>query len=224
MKTKTLTYSIERNRFSQIVDNDDFLALLETGRMLNALGTAAESCRTIYDNRDRGYRCSEAASFLSRLSSEMLKLVRWLADRYYDEECFAHFREMFSGEIREFSDLTMNRIRPAEFRLISTDPAISKVIRQLDAFGTDILFPRDPEKQVAAFHEEARSQFEFGRYSALRPKDNMELQHLVRHFTVIHDFAVGAEIFIKAMAKKLGLKGDRSGKGAAVSAAACRSV
>jgi hypothetical protein len=48
--------------------------------------------------------------------------------------------------------------------------------------------------------------FEFGRYTAIRPKDNMDLQHLVRQLTVIHDYSIGAEQFIKAMAKKLGLK------------------
>ena len=151
----------------------------------------------------------EAASFLSRLSNRMLKLVQKLADRYYDEPFFDHFKEMFSGEIRAFPGLTMNQIRPAEFRLISSDKPVSEIIRQLDVYGIDILFPRDPAEQIEAFHEEAASQFAFGSYTAIRPKDRIELQHLVRHFTVVHDFAIGAEIFLKAMAKKLGFKTAR---------------
>lgn len=219
MKTKTLTYKIERKDFSRLSESKDFLAFLETGRMLNALSTAAESVREIYQEKNSGYRCSEAASFLMRVSNQTLHLVRWLADDYENEEFFAYFRDMFSGGIRDFPGLTMHKIRPAEFRLVSDDPAISKAIRQLDVFGVEVLFPRDPEVQTWAFHEEAQTQYEFGRYSALRPNDRMELQHLVRQFMFIHDFAVGAETFVKALAKKLGLKGDRSGRGAAVHAA-----
>jgi hypothetical protein len=212
MKARSLTYNIERNNFFKVMESDDFTAFLETGRMLNALGVAAESCREVFDRRDSGYRSCEAASFLSRLSTRMLKLVEKLSDRYYDEPFFDHFKEMFSGEIRSFPGLTMNQIRPAEFRLISSDQAVKEIIRQLDVFGIDILFPRDPAEQVEAFHEEAVTQFEFGRYSAIRPKDRLELQHLVRHFTVIHDFAIGAEILLKALAKKLAFKTARVDK------------
>jgi hypothetical protein len=209
MKTKTLTYNIERHNFSKLAEDCDFAAFLETGRMLNALGTAAESVREIYEQRDNGYRCAEAASFLSRLSGQMLNLVQWLAEPYENEPAFAYFKEMFSGGLREFPGLTVNRIRPAEFRLISNDAGVSKAIRQLDVFGLDILFPRDRETQMWAFGEEAHTQYEFGRYSAIRPKEHIELQHLVRQFTVIHDFSIGAEQFIKAMAKHLGLAKSR---------------
>jgi hypothetical protein len=209
MKTRSLIYNIERDDFSKMIDNDDFVAFLETGRMLNALGTAAESCREIYDQRDTGFRCFEAASFLSRMTDRMLKLIQNLWERHSNEPYFEHFKEMFAGGVREFPGLTVNRIRPTDFRLISHDDAVSKALRHLDVYGIDIMFPRDPAEQVDAFHHEAVSQFEFGRYTAIRPKDRIELQHLVRHFTVVHDFAIGAEIFIKAMAKKLGFKAAR---------------
>ena len=113
---------------------------------------------------------------------------------------------------QEFPGLSVARIKPAEFRMISRDHAISKAIRQLDVYGVDILFPRSPEDQIEAFHHEGVSNFEFGRYSAIRPKDRIELQHLIHHFTVIHDFAIGAEMFLKAMAKKLGFKTARADK------------
>ena len=212
MKTRSLTYNIERNDFSKMIDNPDFTAFLETGRMLNALGTAAEACREIYDKHDTGFRCFEAASLLARLSDRMLKLIQNLWERHSEEPHFEHFKEMFAGGIRDFPGLTMNRIRPADFRLISHDEAVSKALRGLDIYGIDILFPRDPEEQIEAFHHECSTQFAFGSYSAIRPKDRIELQHLVRHFTVIHDFAIGAEIFLKALAKKLGFKTARIDK------------
>jgi hypothetical protein len=209
MKAKSLTYNIEREQFFKMVDNDDFIAFLETGRMLNAVGIAAEACREVYERQDHGYRSREAASFLNRLNTQMLKLVEGLADRYLNEPFFEHFKEMFSGAIRDFPGLTVNRMRPAEFRLISRDETITKAIRQLDVYGIDVLFPSDPAAQMEAFHHEGVSQFEFGRYSAIRPNDRLELQHLVRSFTVIHDFAIGAEIVLKALAKKLGFKTAR---------------
>src|SRR6478672_4956087 len=212
MKTKSLTYNIELEQFPKMVDNEDFLAFLETGRMLNALGTAAESCRAVYEEHDTGFRSCEAASFLARLNHKMHSLVQFIGKRYYDEPFFEHFKEMFSGRIRDFPGLTVNRIRPAEFRLISHDDAIRKAIRQLDVYGIDILFPRDRAEQVEAFHHEAVTHFELGQYTAIRPKERMELQYLIQNFTIIHDFAIGAEILLKAMAKKLGFKPVRGAK------------
>jgi hypothetical protein len=209
MKIKSLTYNIERHDISKMVDNRDFTAFLEMGRMLNALTVAADSCREVYDERDTGYRSSQAASFLGRLNDQMLKLVSHIWNDYADEEFFAHFKDMFAGEIRSFPDMTVNRLARIEFRLISHDESVSKALRQLDVFGIDILFPSDRAEQVDAFNHEAVSQFEFGRYSVIRPKDRLELQYLVRNMTVIHDFAIGAEMFLKAMAKKLGFKPAR---------------
>jgi hypothetical protein len=113
---------------------------------------------------------------------------------------------MFSGGVRDLSQLGAGRLRPVEFRLISYDPAVSKSLRQMDIFGLDILFPRDPVEQAAASHHEGVTHYELGRHSAIRPGDRIELQHLIRHMTVIDDFAMGAEIFLKALAKKLGFK------------------
>ena len=142
MKTKTLTYNVEPEQFNKLANSHDFYSLLQTGRMLNALATAAEACREVYEKKDTGYRSCEAASFLSRVNARMLTVVQDLWNCYYEEPFFAHFRDMFNGEVRDFPSLTVNRIRPAEFRLISYDDSVSKEIRHMDIYGIDILFPR----------------------------------------------------------------------------------
>jgi hypothetical protein len=206
MKTKNLTYELERNNFEDAVATKDFAALLHVGRLLNALRTVAESCRDAYTEIEAGYRWAEAAAFLGRLNDRMLRSMQNILKEYGDEPFCEHFREMFSGSVRDLSQLGSRRLRPAEFRLISYDPGVSKSLRQMDIFGLDILFPRDPVEQAAASHHEGVTHYELGRHSAIRPGDRIELQHLIRHMTVIDDFAVGAEIFLKALAKKLGFK------------------
>src|SRR6185369_13248199 len=127
MKTKNLTYKIEQKDLSVLGTSDEFLALLEVGRMNNALATALEAVTELIETRDHGWRCDQAASFLHRLARQSLKLTAWVAKDHYHAKYFDHFREMFcSGDtLREVPKITLRTAQPPEFRLVSDVPAIS---------------------------------------------------------------------------------------------------
>ena len=222
MKTKNLAYKIEQKHLLPLADNDDFLAMIEVGRMVNALGTALETVTELIDARDHGWKCTQFASFLHRLARQSLKLTESLAKEHYNAEYFSHFREMFcSGDIlRKVPKITLRSAKPPEFRLVSDIPAVSKAIRQLDIFGVDILIPRDPADLSKAFADEDLITCELARYEILKPNTHIALQMLSREVHFIYDYGIGAEKFIKGIAKSLGLKNlDGLRKGAAVKAA-----
>lgn len=209
MKLRSLTYNIERSHMPSLLNSSDFASFLDIGRMLNVLGVAAESCKAVYLERDTGYRCEQAATFMSRLISDAGYLVSSLWIHYDEEPFFEHFKEMFSGQVRDFTGITVNKICPAEFRLVSRDSYVNKELKHFDMFGLDIIFPVGQKRAAYALEAELATRIQFAQYTAIRPKDKLELQHLLRQFTFIHDFGIGAEIFLKALAKKLGIKQAR---------------
>jgi hypothetical protein len=102
--------------------------------------------------------------------------------------------------------MPLSRVIPPEFRLYSTDPEVSRVLRNLDIIGVEIVFPQVQNRIADILECEGETHYEIGKYAILRPKEHVERQVLRVMFTFVQDFTEGATQFITSVAEKLGLE------------------
>ena len=109
----------------------------------------------------------------------------------------------------------LSQVKPPEFRLYSIDPEVSRILRNLDIIGVEIVFPQDQNRIADILECEGETHYEIGKYEILRPKEHVERQILRVMFTFVQDFTEGATKFIEGVAERLGLekpKRKRSGQ------------
>jgi hypothetical protein len=108
--------------------------------------------------------------------------------------------------VREIEPKPPSTVIPPEFRLYSTDPEVSRILRNLDIIGVEIVFPTDQNRIADVLECEGETHYEIGKYAILRPKEHVERQVLRVMFTFVQDFTEGATQFITSVAEKLGLE------------------
>lgn len=207
MRTKKeLSYKIDAEQFEKLHENGDFVALIQMGRMLNAFELTTEAARELLAEKDsHKVHMRQASAVLSRLATEAMNLTGRLAPFYHGEPFFEHLAEMFSGQVREIEPKPISRVILPEFRLYSIDPEVSRILRNLDIIGVEIVFPTDQNRIADVLECEGETHYELGKYAILRPKEHVERQILRVMFTFVQDFTEGATMFIEGLALKLKL-------------------
>jgi hypothetical protein len=182
-------------------ESPDFAAMVQIGRMMNAFGTAVAGFREEI-NQMPYHKMSQASAYMGRLATNAAELVALLKRPFETEEHFSHLGEMFNSNDREVPSIRLQTLTLPEFRLYSTDPDISRKLRELDITGMQILFPSSPSLIADAFDTQGEIQYQVDRYAIQYPKRRVEEKMLQIVRSLALDFSIGAENSIKGCAKR----------------------